>query len=302
MEENGPLPSQTEYITHHISPAPTKDLCGICFDEYEPELRKLVSLNPCKHIFCRKCILSWFGGVRPERGTCPGCRKTLFKADPLTAKQIEEREIDESRDAHLQVNWEIYMVKSFAREEVELENYRVSLPGQHEQDWIHVCKKATRRFLQLESSTNVVRQSLRPHLHKIVLLLCGVRIGHIVKSFSTTVNSKPFAVYWRWLWKMYHGLGDEVIADLFRDGLEHRVFESDRTQVVSSPWLSYWDDIITKSRRFDEQYEADILRIPQGSSPSTYRPKRWSSIRWRSKSGLRRFILPWVLRIQNIIP
>ena len=40
--------------------------CAICMNDYEDQL----ALNPCRHKFCKKCIMTWL----EKNPTCPLCR------------------------------------------------------------------------------------------------------------------------------------------------------------------------------------------------------------------------------------
>lgn len=56
--------------------------CSICTNAYDnPQ-----ALN-CGHIFCRKCLLQWFGYHAP---TCPNCRKRVTDMAPIAANRLNQ--------------------------------------------------------------------------------------------------------------------------------------------------------------------------------------------------------------------
>ncbi|KAF2681223.1 hypothetical protein K458DRAFT_406586 [Lentithecium fluviatile CBS 122367] len=57
-------------------------------DTNTPRSCVVVHLEPYSHFYHDSCIRAWFTSTRPERGTCPNCRKALFIPDRLTAQQI----------------------------------------------------------------------------------------------------------------------------------------------------------------------------------------------------------------------
>ncbi|CZT18196.1 uncharacterized protein RCC_04036 [Ramularia collo-cygni] len=90
--------SRTEFLATGLAPVTnTSDIpaegCSICTDPF----KEPVAL-PCKHIFCKECIVEWLS--LPVRNTCPFCREECFtrtvpgprgpvaiRREPLTAAQ-----------------------------------------------------------------------------------------------------------------------------------------------------------------------------------------------------------------------
>jgi hypothetical protein len=99
------LPGQQYFLGHGIVTSAedtvgpqTGTRCAVCLgalDEREEALESdpapaVFFLRPCKHFFHDKCTRDWHNNSRPERSTCPVCRRDLFVADPLTAAQIHQ--------------------------------------------------------------------------------------------------------------------------------------------------------------------------------------------------------------------
>jgi hypothetical protein len=83
------LPCQEDFLKRHIIPChrrtgqPTSETdCGICLEKLmagqdQPRTERVVFLKPCKHFFHKSCIMMWHTSIRPERDTCPICRRVL---------------------------------------------------------------------------------------------------------------------------------------------------------------------------------------------------------------------------------
>ena len=50
----------------------TKNICNICLED-----TKTLYVTPCRHSFCKECILPW---LENHNDTCPICRKTVGKS------------------------------------------------------------------------------------------------------------------------------------------------------------------------------------------------------------------------------
>jgi hypothetical protein len=115
---NGELPCQEYFLERHLIPAhpvtvlPSEGTeCGVCLEgislppsaserQHLAFSKEVVFLLPCLHFFHQSCILTWHSSIRPERDTCPICRRKLFIADPLTPVQLDllhEEELEDQR-------------------------------------------------------------------------------------------------------------------------------------------------------------------------------------------------------------
>lgn len=92
------IPSLTLFYQnglHAVSVA--EDECSICYSAFETDGDN-VSVDPCKHVFHRDCIVKWCktqllapGGTRNrdcDYGTCPYDRIQLFHANGMSAQEI----------------------------------------------------------------------------------------------------------------------------------------------------------------------------------------------------------------------
>ncbi|KAJ4351290.1 uncharacterized protein N0V89_006629 [Didymosphaeria variabile] len=71
------------------------DVCAICHEAMD-ELDKAVVVVPCGHMFDRSCVMTWLDNPITTCGTCPLCRRNLFKDVPSQEASIENllEEID----------------------------------------------------------------------------------------------------------------------------------------------------------------------------------------------------------------
>jgi hypothetical protein len=75
-------PSETcdDYVQNHLTPSePSNDLhCPICFEDWEPENKEIVSLH-CGHIFHKDCIVTWLTSAGSgATNCCTNCRSVCF--------------------------------------------------------------------------------------------------------------------------------------------------------------------------------------------------------------------------------
>lgn len=87
MPSNPPTPLTPEqYLQTVISvvPASLAGPCGICREPYQAPV-----VLSCGHMFCRGCVMPWFGGGAT---TCPMDRKELFRC--IQASNEEENGLD----------------------------------------------------------------------------------------------------------------------------------------------------------------------------------------------------------------
>ena len=170
MAQSSSLPSKAEFIAHHVTPTSDIDSCGICLEELGLDTDDTVALAPCGHIFCRVCIQSWFDSSRPERDTCPTCRRVLFTIEPLTPEQIARLKVEYDvhgaprmralgpyrplRPDETLEDWEKFTSDNIAREAIELEVYRSSLPGQASPNWVSVTVTVAIKIYTTENGRN----------------------------------------------------------------------------------------------------------------------------------------------------
>ena len=96
-----PSLAQKGYISSQESGNSEKSVenpCGICCNEvnfFDAQL------EPCKHVFCRSCILDWFG----RENTCPTCRARIgFYTTPSAFGRVI-RSIESRNQGDLQLRW-----------------------------------------------------------------------------------------------------------------------------------------------------------------------------------------------------
>eukprot|EP00494_Astrolonche_serrata_P022586 UN22843 len=62
--------------------------CVIC-----TETKSILSVPPCGHPFCSKCLMNWLS--RDGNKTCPNCRKPLKKSDIIEV-DMTKKDVDKS--------------------------------------------------------------------------------------------------------------------------------------------------------------------------------------------------------------
>jgi hypothetical protein len=75
-------PSETcdDYVQNHLTRSePSRDpQCSICFGDWEPENKEVVSLH-CGHIFHKDCIVTWLTSTGSgATNRCTNCRSVCF--------------------------------------------------------------------------------------------------------------------------------------------------------------------------------------------------------------------------------
>lgn len=93
------IPSLAEFYKIGLisAPVPEDGECNICLDPFETN-EEAVLLNPCNHLFHRRCLCTWFKNqllhvtgyrnIQQEYGTCPMDRSKLFDAIGVDAATI----------------------------------------------------------------------------------------------------------------------------------------------------------------------------------------------------------------------
>lgn len=64
------LPTKKEFLANSLEPVEHED-CSICYEPMTEPVRL-----PCKHEFCKECIIKWLNGRDVDK--CPTCRQRLF--------------------------------------------------------------------------------------------------------------------------------------------------------------------------------------------------------------------------------
>lgn len=273
------LPSKIEYIATGMQPSAEKT-CGICLDTEEDATDEHISLTPCGHVFCRICAILWFTTPPSGKCTCPSCRRVLFNNNSdldFTDEQIRhfallppepepEPEAPQLRGPpgphrplgpdEVLMDWELYVSRKIAREAVELELHRISLPSQDVADWKAVCKRVAAKILMVEDGANILRTTFNAHRKRVILYWAAqAMVPYITRS---AVNLAWWE-YDRWdRWHRAFKFDDDVVA-LYQEALSNGLFQCTtvRVEVVSKDWLKEQREIERLSARNIADYEED---------------------------------------------
>ena len=75
------------YISSDCQNLSDQDLCCICLAKYDNKSHQPVSVTSnteCEHVFGRHCLDAWLDSTRPNRNTCPICRRTWYTHSPTS--------------------------------------------------------------------------------------------------------------------------------------------------------------------------------------------------------------------------
>ncbi|KAF2845311.1 hypothetical protein T440DRAFT_522739 [Plenodomus tracheiphilus IPT5] len=247
------LPSQLDFLTNHIIRSSEECLvpddgleCGVCLEDLVPVAQSIrpgsrladpvVYLKPCAHFFHVLCIVRWHNSSRPERNTCPLCRRVLFVADPLTPTQIrllhgDSRPLGPHRlpgpDEEI-APWEIYSRDMEASYAVSLEIDRVSVSG-GDYRWMEVTKLVRDNIMVAGGR---LRPEFVPHSDTSVLLAFAISVLWSVVRFPRTVESPAFVSFNLWIDALIEQQED---PDVYVDIHSHGLFDCNFLKVSTVP-------------------------------------------------------------------
>lgn len=75
------------YISSDYQNISEQDLCCICLARYDNKSHQAVSVtsnSECEHVFGRHCLDSWLDSTRPNKNTCPICRRMWYTQTPTS--------------------------------------------------------------------------------------------------------------------------------------------------------------------------------------------------------------------------
>jgi hypothetical protein len=280
------LPCQKYFLERHLFPAHPETVlpsdgteCGICLEklslptsateaQYFLLSEKVVLLIPCGHFFHKDCILAWHSSIRPERDTCPICRRTLFIADPLTPTQLEllqeydldhthsileEPEIDpaEEHSVWVVMNGEYMTMDVVAglviQQQMDLMN---ALAGRFH--WYEVCKSIHNVMLAINGPLRPVFET-----HKDTFVLCVHCTAALISIGNSNLQMERLdrRDFLNWLQSLLMQVGGELVEELCvemeRDGL----FVRPLLPIVAAPW-EYQDQSYMNSHALRNILEA----------------------------------------------
>ncbi|KAH3911114.1 hypothetical protein HBH56_140760 [Parastagonospora nodorum] len=271
---NGELPCQEYFLERHLIPAhpvtvlPSEGTgCGICLEnislppsasecQHLALSKEVVFLLPCRHFFHQSCILIWHSGIRPERDTCPICRRTLFIADPLTPAQLDllheeelenqhtdtveqeteqENELDtdpdDQRPTWVFMNGEFMSMDIVAGLVIKRESDNLDAVGHF--NWYDVCTS-------IHTALLTVNGPLRPIFreHRDTFVLCVHAAAALVAIENSDIimaeaDRDDFLVWFRCLISdMSAELAEKLCQEMSKDGL----FVTPLQPIVVAPW------------------------------------------------------------------
>lgn len=267
------LPRQKQFLKHDIVPSAVDTAipqpgteCGVCLQElpvpdrpFGPETTTMVVfLKPCTHFFHKGCIVEWHTSARPERNTCPICRRILFVADPLNPAQIQQL----NRDMALTLprrplgphrrpgwneellDWEGYTIWMYAQCAVRKEIDRVLICGGKHR-WVQVCKEVRDKML---AAGGTLRPEFEPYRDSFLLLVHATPVLLAIATYDHAIRCRAFAKFNDWIMRPSDTLGNggvELSVVMRWDGL----FVSDTLRVV------------TVHRVYRQAFEASFFRL-----------------------------------------
>lgn len=265
---NGDLPCQEYFLERHLIPAhPVTALpcagteCGICLEgislppsasecQHLAFSKEVVFLLPCLHFFHQSCILTWHSSIRPERDTCPICRRTLFIAEPLTPAQLDllheeledqhtnaveqeteqETDPDDQRPVWVFMNGEFMSMDIVAGLVIKRESDNLEAVGYF--NWYDVCTS-------IHTALLAVNGPLRPIFreHRDTFVLCVHAAAALVAIENSDIamseaDKDDFLVWFRCL------LGDmsaQVAVELCQEMSQNGLFVTPLQPVVVAP-------------------------------------------------------------------
>ncbi|KAF2132440.1 hypothetical protein P153DRAFT_416055 [Dothidotthia symphoricarpi CBS 119687] len=287
---NSELPNQKEFLAHEIVPSrddtvlpPAETACGVCLEELtEPvshsnittvDESEVVFLDPCQHFFHRACIVNWHTSTRPERDTCPICRRVLFQADALTTEQIQHLVEDIYHDHGVRplgpyrepgpnerlVEWGQYVLASEAERAVRQEiNRVVTSGGQH--DWMKVCRELRDSMLGINGT---LRPAFEPYRDTVVLRLHAIPMFFAITAYDDAIQKRAFRKFYYWFSQVNNTRAEvELYNQVALDGLY--VLDVRLVATVSAEWLQSQCDKVEKFARIatdlEERRDARSIR------------------------------------------
>jgi hypothetical protein len=224
---------------------------------------KVIFLGPCTHFFHDKCIRDWHNSTRPERSTCPICRRKLFVANPLTAAQIRQLQGDTRLVGphrapgpdEVLIDREIFMMDLIAAMEVRREIERVRKSGGNHR-WAEVAKAA--RDINMAVS-GMLRPIFEPYRDTFVLVLhiMAVYVALMDMDDAEFAQNRGFAKFNWWAHEVRNTLPQETVLELGMDMFRNGIFVSDTYEVVTVPTTHLLPR--QRARGRIEQLRADLM-------------------------------------------
>ncbi|KAF1842290.1 uncharacterized protein K460DRAFT_398309 [Cucurbitaria berberidis CBS 394.84] len=254
------LPRQKQFLKHDLVlstadttlPQPGTG-CGVCLEELVVPERPfgpgttttIVFLKPCTHFFHKGCIVEWHTSARPERDTCPICRRTLFVADPLSPAQIQRlydaagltftrRPLGPHRHPRSNeevLSWEACTIHIYANRAVQQEIDRVLISGGRHR-WGKVCKEARDEFL---AAGGTLRPVFEPYRDSFLLLIVAMSVQISIACYDHAIRCRAFVKLHERMKEMSATIGSERDFDLSMEMHRNGLFVSETLRVVTVP-------------------------------------------------------------------
>lgn len=253
----GDLPGQRGFIACHIIPAHIRTelpsdgtVCGICLERLvsvptvteTPQNKRVIFLDPCQHFFHKECILSWFTSIRPERDTCPICRRALFKADPLTPEQLELLQADDLEDPHshsnaenphwVMMNGEYMAMDIVAGLVVRREFDSLDAFGGHFH-WYDVCRRIHTAMLAVNGP---LRPLFEPHQDTFVLLVHSAAALVAIGNNNLQIQEVDRREFLNWFINLLEQMGEPLVNELCGALHEDGLYITPLQPIIEAPW------------------------------------------------------------------
>lgn len=270
------LPSQRQYLAQInypdpddvLNPAPG-EACGICLVDFPKPVRTrftatpskhnskvVVHSKPCRHLFHYECIQDWYTSIRPERNTCPNCRRELFIADPLTPEQIRQMQISDLRDrirarGEVCVAWEHVAMDATARELVDQmeKRDRVSLRRRFSgRPFLELCKMLRDA---ITIAVGPFRPAFEPHKETFVLLVLAVPVLLHITRHKSAYRTADCQFFLDRLNELLNYLGQVRHQELYAEMLQTGLFDDGgyRMGIISRDYVREYEEAATRVLR-----------------------------------------------------
>lgn len=203
-----------------------------------------MAVTPCKHFFHWRCIMLWHTSPRPERSTCPLCRRRLFIADPLTEEQVQQLGIRtrpprrEEVFSHLRQNevllsWDVETIHDFAQRGVDkvIDYMRTSRRQRrlYGYSWIELCQRICDAILPRGGR---VRLIFRPHQPTFFCAVVAAVVLHHITRHPSATRAPAFRMLVDWVDMLINTLGESQFHALYREFRRNGLFMSDSYAVA----------------------------------------------------------------------
>ncbi|KAJ4983388.1 hypothetical protein SVAN01_11123 [Stagonosporopsis vannaccii] len=257
--------------------------CGICLESFAEFASKcvahascrgrvVVALTKCQHLFHYRCIALWHACSRPERNTCPNCRRELYVADPLTQEQIQQQAgrgtLSRREDIlpNLQTNemlvpGDVAALTCYARQcvhevicNVQKSRYQRRVRGHY---WIAVCQQMRDLFLP---QGGAVRPIFQVHGHDFVDVVIAAAVLCQITRYPSATRTLAFRRLVGLVDLLIDRIGDGGFQSLYSDFRRNGLFQTDSYCVVpvNDTYIRFYLRTVARIRLVSAEMKARV--------------------------------------------